>query len=728
MSFRSRAAFGGAFLALAIAPAAEAAKKPASFKVRSLAVSDASVAPGDAVRVTGKVRNTKGRKASSARVVYSLRTSRSAKSGNRLDSEGVERTKGGKSRSFSARVDIPSSTGPGTYFLTVCVNRSGVKKAKCSRTELTVALPPTPAPPTPPAPPAPPAPPEPDTRSVSKKLRTAITTEGMGKHLEALQAIATDNGGNRASGFQGYGASVQYVLQTLRGAGYNATSQVFDFVTFAENTDPVLEQTAPTPRTFGEDEFLTMSYSASGDATGALDAIDVKIAGNEADSTSGCEDADFAGFTDGDIALMQRGTCPFVDKVVNAQEAGAAGAVVFNQGNDPGRVGVVAGTLGEPAQDGVDPDVEIPATGISYALGKELAQTAGAAVHMVVDATSDQRKSTNVIADTPTGSADDVVLVGSHLDSVPEGPGINDNGSGSAYNLELAVQMAKLGITPENKVRFAFWGAEESGLVGSTRYVEAATEESFAQLAAELNFDMLASPNHATFVYDGDFSNTPSPPPHRASTPAPRRSSRTSRSGSRVPGSMPSRRRSTGAPTTRRSRTSACPPVACSPAPRSRRTSPRPRSGAARPARRSTPTTTRPGTTSTTSTWPATRSCPTPRRTCWRSWPATRTCGPRSRRAGRRSASRAAPRPSPSGRSTSARASRASRCNDEATRQGRPPGRPSCVTGARPGSFLTGRRPAEPARPDGPGLLPARRVRARGAQPRARPARRRAGT
>ena len=511
MSFRSRAAFGGAFLALAIAPAAEAAKKPASFKVRSLAVSDASVAPGDAVRVTGKVRNTKGRKASSARVVYSLRTSRSAKSGDRLDSEGVERTKGGKSRSFSARVDIPSSTGPGTYFLTVCVNRSGVKKAKCSRTELTVALPPTPAPPTPPAPPAPPAPPEPDTRSVSEKLRTAITTEGMGKHLEALQAIATDNGGNRASGFQGYGASVQYVLQTLRGAGYNATSQVFDFVTFAENTDPVLEQTAPTPRTFGEDEFLTMSYSASGDATGALDAIDVKIAGNEADSTSGCEDADFAGFTDGDIALMQRGTCPFVDKVVNAQEAGAAGAVVFNQGNDPGRVGVVAGTLGEPAQDGVDPDVEIPATGISYALGKELAQTAGAAVHMVVDATSDQRKSTNVIADTPTGSADDVVLVGSHLDSVPEGPGINDNGSGSAYNLELAVQMAKLGITPENKVRFAFWGAEESGLVGSTRYVEAATEESFAQLAAVLNFDMLASPNHATFVYDGDFSNTPEP-------------------------------------------------------------------------------------------------------------------------------------------------------------------------------------------------------------------------
>jgi Zn-dependent M28 family amino/carboxypeptidase len=104
-----------------------------------------------------------------------------------------------------------------------------------------------------------------------------------------------------------------------------------------------------------------------------------------------------------------------------------------------------------------------------------------------------------------------VTIVGSHLDSVPEGPGINDNGSGSAFNLELAIQMKKQHIKPANRVRFAWWGAEESGLVGATRYVAAISDEAFAQIAANLNFDMLASPNHANFIYDGDFSDTPPP-------------------------------------------------------------------------------------------------------------------------------------------------------------------------------------------------------------------------
>ena len=119
--------------------------------------------------------------------------------------------------------------------------------------------------------------------------------------------------------------------------------------------------------------------------------------------------------------------------------------------------------------------------------------------------------SSNVLADTAGGNPDNVTIVGSHLDSVPEGPGINDNGSGSAFNLELAIQMKKQHIKPTNRVRFAWWGAEESGLVGATRYVAAISDEEFAQIAANLNFDMLASPNHANFVYDGDFSDTPPP-------------------------------------------------------------------------------------------------------------------------------------------------------------------------------------------------------------------------
>ena len=352
-----------------------------------------------------------------------------------------------------------------------------------------------------------------DQTSSSRKLRKAITAQGMFKHEQALQSIADDNGGTRASGFQGYGASVQYVLTQLRAAGYNPTTQVFSFVTFQELSDPVLQEISPTAKTYAQDEFQTMSYSGSGD-TGerTITPVDVNL-GTPSASNSGCDVADFAGFPAGNIALMQRGTCTFALKANNAEAAGASGAIIFNQGT-PGRTDVIAGTLGETAQDGnpSPPDVGIPVTGIDFAEGSRLVNepdpTTG---RMVVDAQSDRRMSSNVLADTAGGNPDNVTIVGSHLDSVPEGPGINDNGSGSAFNLELAIQMKKQHIKPTNRVRFAWWGAEESGLVGATRYVAAISDEAFAQIAANLNFDMLASPNHANFVYDGNFSDTPPP-------------------------------------------------------------------------------------------------------------------------------------------------------------------------------------------------------------------------
>ena len=121
------------------------------------------------------------------------------------------------------------------------------------------------------------------------------------------------------------------------------------------------------------------------------------------------------------------------------------------------------------------------------------------------------RETENIIADTPTGREDRTVVVGAHLDSVPEGPGINDNGSGTATILETALQMKKLGIEPRNRVRFAFWGAEEFGLLGSEHYVNDLVEndpEELDNIALNLNFDMLGSPNFVRFVYDGDGSAT----------------------------------------------------------------------------------------------------------------------------------------------------------------------------------------------------------------------------
>jgi Zn-dependent M28 family amino/carboxypeptidase len=354
-----------------------------------------------------------------------------------------------------------------------------------------------------------------DARKTSRTLRHEITSKRMLTHLRAFQQIANDTGGHRASGFEGYGASVQYVLTKLRDAGYTPRTQVFNFVTFQEIADPVLRQESPTNKTYTQDEFITMSYSASGDTdVQAIVPVDLNLSPNPAQrvSSSGCEAGDFAGFPDGAIALMQRGTCPFAQKATNAQAAGAAGAIIFNSGT-PGNEGVVAGTLGETAQDGqpAPPDVTIPVVGISYAEGDRLANEVDPTGQVIVTAESDRRTSSNVLVDTRSGDPDDVTLIGAHLDSVPEGPGINDNGSGSAFLLELALRMAKERIRTENRVRFAWWGAEESGLVGATRYATALQPAELAQIAANVNFDMLASPNHGKFVYDGDFSHTTPP-------------------------------------------------------------------------------------------------------------------------------------------------------------------------------------------------------------------------
>ncbi len=98
------------------------------------------------------------------------------------------------------------------------------------------------------------------------------------------------------------------------------------------------------------------------------------------------------------------------------------------------------------------------------------------------------------------------MVVGAHLDSVAEGPGINDNGSGSAAILETAIQMDELGIEPTNRVRFAFWGGEEDGLIGSEYYVSQLTARQLKDHAVNLNFDMVGSPNFVRYVYDGDGS------------------------------------------------------------------------------------------------------------------------------------------------------------------------------------------------------------------------------
>jgi Zn-dependent M28 family amino/carboxypeptidase len=200
------------------------------------------------------------------------------------------------------------------------------------------------------------------------------------------------------------------------------------------------------------------------------------------------------------VALIQRGTCDFVVKAENAKAAGAVAVIIFNEGQE-GRTDIINGTLGRP--------VDILALDTTFAVGEELYNLANAnpdntSVHIVTQTLSEVRETKNVIADYPGGRADRTVVVGAHLDSVPEGPGINDNGSGTAGILEIALQMKKLNIKPINHVRFAFWGAEEAGLHGSTYYVNQLSARQQKDIAVNLNFDMIGSPNFVRFVYDGD--------------------------------------------------------------------------------------------------------------------------------------------------------------------------------------------------------------------------------
>jgi Zn-dependent M28 family amino/carboxypeptidase len=336
-------------------------------------------------------------------------------------------------------------------------------------------------------------------------LREAVTVEGVRSHQQTLQVIADLNGGTREASSPGYFASVDYVAGAMAAAGYDVTVQEFEFPFFQELEPAELEQLAPNPTVypyFDAAGFATMEYSGSGDVTALAQGVDLVLPPGDAanTSTSGCEAADFATFTPGNIAIIQRGTCTFALKAQNAEAAGAVGVVIFNEGQ-PGRTDAFVGTLGGPGSG-------IPVVGAAFDVGVELA-AGGVTVRMFVNANSEIRTSANVIADTPGGRDDRVVVVGAHLDSVPAGPGIQDNGSGSAAILEIALQMAALGIDPRNKVRFAWWGAEESGLLGSEHYVANLSKREIKNIALNLNFDMIGSPNFVRFVYDGDGSATP---------------------------------------------------------------------------------------------------------------------------------------------------------------------------------------------------------------------------
>lgn len=328
-----------------------------------------------------------------------------------------------------------------------------------------------------------------------RRLVDGVSADGAVTHLQVLQGIADRHGGNRASGTPGHEQSADHVADALRRAGFRVETPTFTFPVFTATVQTLAIAGAPGPAV------RAINYSPTTPPTGLTAPLVVL----PDDPTPGCEPEDHAGRpVAGAIVLVDLGVCTITQKHEIAAQAGATAMIVSN-------------TVDLPLRDSLDmPEAgRIAVGGVSRRDGESLAAREGRPVTLTLLTRSEVRTSRNVLAQTVTGRTDEVVLSGAHLDSVPNGPGINDNGSGSAAQLELAL---RLGSVPPvtNAVRFAWWGAEEAGLWGSNAYVRDLSPEARRDVALVINTDMLGSPNAAYLVFDGDDSDrvgAPAGPP-----------------------------------------------------------------------------------------------------------------------------------------------------------------------------------------------------------------------
>lgn len=312
------------------------------------------------------------------------------------------------------------------------------------------------------------------------------------ENLANLDRIAKENGGNRAFGLPGFDASRDFVFDRVsKSQTFIATKQDFpanyskvESITFSVDNTSIF--------------IIGLTYSPSTPPEGLTKQLVLGPTGDV-----GCSVEGYAGFDVQDkMVLVQRGTCPtggtLAGRIRPAAAAGAAAVIVYN--NDPANV--TGGTLSAP-----DPDSFVPSGFINLADGEALRDRllAGDSITPYFQQTQlvEVRVTQNVFAESTHGDPNNVILLGAHLDSVKAGAGINDDGSGSSLLLELFDGLQQ--FTFRNKIRFAWWGAEESGLVGSRYYTAQINGTQDADdLLLYLNFDMVSRGFFG--VFDGDGS------------------------------------------------------------------------------------------------------------------------------------------------------------------------------------------------------------------------------
>jgi Zn-dependent M28 family amino/carboxypeptidase len=325
----------------------------------------------------------------------------------------------------------------------------------------------------------------------SVELPGDVSGDAMREHLAALEQAAKDNDGVRTVGTPGYDASVEYAVVQFQSLGYEVTTPAFQMPTYSELPGSTIEVLGGGATFAAPDDFHAMIFSGSGDVTARVASVGFPdSAGGEGDQ--GCAAEDWAAFPAGAIAVTPPGPCFRRDETVLAQDAGAVALVVSYDSWE-------AGEARRPTL--IDPTaIRIPSLSAIGAVGDALVEAAdaGVRVHVTVQTEIGTATVRNVIAESD-GPAERVVMVGAHLDSVLDGPGINDNGSGSAAVLELARLFA--GSDQPARMRFALWAGEEFGLYGSRDYVIGLNSSERNAISAYLNLDMLGSPNGVPFVY-----------------------------------------------------------------------------------------------------------------------------------------------------------------------------------------------------------------------------------
>nr|WP_090276123.1 M28 family peptidase [Mycolicibacterium komanii]CRL69276.1 putative aminopeptidase [Mycolicibacterium komanii] len=332
-----------------------------------------------------------------------------------------------------------------------------------------------------------PEPPPPSPQEVADK----VTADGMYTHLNKLQEIADTNGGNRADGTPGYDATVDYVAQFLRDKGFDVETPEFELLDRSQGGNPSM-------RVSGREYPVDQASLLITTPPGGLNAVTLRPT-----RAAGCRTADYDGTSvRGAIAIVDDTGCSVVAKQNAAVSEGAVGLLVVSS---PGSGGSPAGLF----TPGYYQDLTVPVGVIGREADAALRRTT-APVRLVLDRKPVMKKTRNLVAQTKTGDARNVVLAGAHLDSSAASPGINDDGTGIAALLETA---AALGSRPPvtNAVRFVFWASEENGLAGPTKYVQGLSPDELRDIALYLGFDMLGSPNAGYFTYDGDQSAQPNP-------------------------------------------------------------------------------------------------------------------------------------------------------------------------------------------------------------------------